>query len=45
LYRYRAVRPEKLDRILSAEGELQPVLTKARELRALSGLVNRFLSA
>jgi hypothetical protein len=44
LYRYRAVRPEKLDRILSAEGELQPVLTKARELRALSGLVNRFLS-
>jgi hypothetical protein len=39
------VRPQRLDRILSAEGELQPLLTKTRELRALSGLVDRFLSA
>ena len=39
------MRPPKLDRILSAEGDLQPVLAKARELRALSGLVHRFLSA
>jgi hypothetical protein len=39
------VRPQRLDRILSAEGELQPLLTKAQELRTLSGLVNRFLSA
>jgi hypothetical protein len=39
------VRPQRLDRILSAEGELQPVLAKAQELRALSGLVHRFLSA
>jgi hypothetical protein len=35
----------KLDRILSAEGDLQPLLAKARELRALSELVERFLSA
>jgi hypothetical protein len=39
------MRPQKLDRILSAEGELQTTLTKARELRTLSGLVHRFLSA
>lgn len=39
------MRPQRLDRILSAEGELQPLLAKARELRALSGLVHRFLSA
>lgn len=39
------MRPQKLDRILSAQGELQPVLAKARELRAISGLVQRFLSA
>jgi hypothetical protein len=39
------VRPQRLDRILSAEGELQPLLAKVRELRALSGLVHRFLSA
>jgi hypothetical protein len=39
------VRPQRLDRILSAESELQPLLTKAHELRALSGLVNSFLSA
>ncbi|HET7197261.1 MAG TPA: DciA family protein [Burkholderiales bacterium] len=38
------MRPRKLDRILSAEGELQPLLTKAHELRVLSGLVHRFLS-
>ena len=35
----------KLDRILSADGELQPVVAKARDLRALAGLVNGFLSA
>jgi hypothetical protein len=39
------MRPQRLDRILSAEGELQPLLTKAHELRVLSGLVHRFLSA
>jgi hypothetical protein len=39
------VRPRKLDCILSAEGELQPLLTKAHELRVLSGLVQCFLSA
>jgi hypothetical protein len=38
------VRPQRLDRILSAESELQTVLTKAHELRTLSGLVDRFLS-
>jgi hypothetical protein len=35
----------KLERILSAEPELQPLLAKARELRALTTLVQRFLSA
>ena len=35
----------KLDRILSAEGDLQPLLSKARDLAALSGLVQRFLPA
>jgi hypothetical protein len=39
------VRPQRLDRILSAEDELQPLLTKVHELRALSGLVHGFLSA
>jgi hypothetical protein len=39
------MRPQSLSRILSAEGELQPLLTKAHELRTLSGLVHRFLSA
>jgi hypothetical protein len=39
------MRPQRLDRILSAEGELQPLLTKAHELRVLSGLVHCFLSA
>ena len=38
------MRPLRLDRILSAEGELQPLLAKAQELRALSGLVQSFLS-
>lgn len=32
----------KLDRILSAEGDLQPVLAKARDLRALAALVQGF---
>ena len=35
----------KLDRVLSADGELQPVVAKARDLRALAGVVNAFLSA
>ena len=35
----------KLDRILSADGELQPVIAKARDLRALAGIVHGFLSA
>lgn len=39
------MRPQRLDRILSAESELQPLLTKAHELRVLSGLVHGFLSA
>ena len=39
------MRPRKLDRILSAEGELQPLLAKAHDLRMLSGLVQSFLSA
>lgn len=39
------MRPQRLDRILSAQGELQPLLTKAHELHALSGLVRCFLSA
>jgi len=34
----------KLDRILSADGELQPVVAKARDLRALAGIVQSFLS-
>ena len=33
----------KIDRILSADGELQPLVAKARELRALAGLVEVFL--
>jgi hypothetical protein len=36
------VRLPRLDRILSAEGELQPVLAKARDIRALAGLVTDF---
>jgi hypothetical protein len=38
------MRLRKLDRILSADDELQPLLTKAHELRVLSGLVHCFLS-
>ncbi|MGQ0655484.1 MAG: DciA family protein [Betaproteobacteria bacterium] len=38
------MRLPKLDRILSAESELQPLVVKARELRALAGLVEVFLS-
>jgi hypothetical protein len=37
------VRSIKLDRILSGETSLQPVLAKARELRALAGLLDGFL--
>lgn len=37
------MRPLKLDRILAAEPTLQPVLTKAHELRALAGLLDRYL--
>lgn len=36
------MRLPKIDRILSADGELQPVLAKARDLRALGGLVGGF---
>jgi hypothetical protein len=39
------MRLQKLDRILSAEGELQPLVAKARDLRALAGLVQGFLPA
>ncbi|HEY7241912.1 MAG TPA: DciA family protein [Burkholderiales bacterium] len=39
------VRLSKLDRILSGERDLQPLVSKARDLAALSGLVQRFLSA
>ena len=35
----------KLDRILAADGELQPVLSRVRDLRALAGIVYSFLSA
>ena len=38
------MRLPKLDRILSAESQLQPVLAKARDIRALAGLVGGFLS-
>ena len=37
------MRPLKLDRILAAEPTLQPVLTKAHELRELAGLLDRYL--
>ncbi|MGQ0547049.1 MAG: DciA family protein [Betaproteobacteria bacterium] len=39
------MRLRKLDRVLSAEGDLQPVLAKARDLRALAGLVQGFFPA
>lgn len=35
----------KLDRVLAADGELQPVVAKVRDLRALAGIVDGFLSA
>jgi hypothetical protein len=38
------LRPTRLDRILSAEGDLQPLVAKTRELGALAGLVQGFLS-
>jgi hypothetical protein len=38
------MRLTKLGRILSAEGELQPLVAKTRDLRALAGLVHGFLS-
>ena len=39
------MRLPKLDRILSAEPALQPIVAKARELRVLAGLVSAFLPA
>ena len=39
------MRLQKLDRIFSAEGELQPLVAKARDLRTLAGLVQGFLPA
>jgi hypothetical protein len=37
------VRLPKIGRILSADGDLQPLLAKTRDLRALAGLVRDFL--
>jgi hypothetical protein len=39
------VRLPKIDRILSADTELQPLISKTRDLRALRGLVEGFLPA
>ncbi len=39
------LRLTKIDRILSADGDLQPVVAKMRDLRALAELVGSFLSA
>jgi hypothetical protein len=39
------VRLPRLDRILSAERDLQPLLSKARDLHALAALVEQFFSA
>ena len=36
------MRLPKIDRILSVDSELQPLVAKARDLRALSGLVDGF---
>jgi len=36
------VRLPKIDRVLSTDAELQPVLAKARDLRTLGGLVDGF---
>lgn len=38
------VRLTKLDRIFAADGELQPVLAKTRDLRAATGAIYDFLS-
>jgi hypothetical protein len=37
------MRLPKIDRILSADTQLQPLISKARDLHALRGLVNGFL--
>jgi hypothetical protein len=37
------VRLPKISRVLSADGELQPLLAKTRDLRTLAGLVKDFL--
>ena len=37
------MRLQKLDRILSVDGDLQPLVAKTRDLRALRGLVDGFL--
>jgi hypothetical protein len=39
------LRLTKIDRILSAQGDLQPLVEKTRDLRVLSGHVQAFLSA
>ena len=39
------MRLPKLGRILSTEGELQPLVSKARDIAALAGLVDGFLPA
>ena len=39
------MRLNRLDRILSAQGDLQPLYAKTRELRAITGLIHGFLSA
>jgi hypothetical protein len=39
------LRLTKLDRILSVDGQLQPLVTKARDLLALCGLVEGFFPA
>ena len=37
------MRLPKIDRVLSADAELQPLISKARDLRTLRGLVDGFL--
>ena len=39
------MRLTKLDRILSAQGDLQPLVARTRDLRALAGQIQAFLSA
>jgi hypothetical protein len=39
------LRLTKLDRILSAQGDLQPLVARTRDLRALAGQIQAFLSA